>query len=102
MQKSLTLATFLIRPGDALAYYSCRFGPDADGNYIEEIVDSGVALNCDSFCTCTGFNNSTCFFGPDDYGNFIKEEGVSSELADSCDRNFCTCDTQEFPEGETY
>ena len=35
-------------------------------------------------------------------GNFIKEDGVSSELADSCNREFCTCDTQEFPEGETF
>ena len=65
-------------------------------------MDSGIALNCDSFCSCIGFKNSVCFFGPDDYGNFIREEGVSSELADSCDRNFCTCDTQDYPEGESY
>ena len=49
-----------------------------------------------------GFKSSLCYFGPDDTGNFIREEGVSSELADSCDRNFCTCDTQEYPEGESF
>ena len=100
--KIITLSSTFVANVKGVAYYTCSFGPDPDGNYVEEIVDSNVALNCDSFCTCTGFNRSTCYFGPDDTGNFIKEDGVSSELADSCNREFCTCDTQEFPEGETF
>ena len=82
--------------------YNCVFGPDLDGQYIEEEVDSGVALNCDDFCECVGFTASTCYFGPDDPGNFIEESGVSSEMADSCDRNWCICDTHDFEDGETF
>ena len=75
--------------------YLCKFGPDGYGNYVEEIVDSGTALNCGDFCECTGLVNNKCYFGPDDEGKFIIEM-ASSELADSCDRSFCLCDTHTF------
>ena len=45
--------------------YRCIFGPDVDGIYVEEVVDSGVAQNCGSFCECEGLMNNTCHFGPD-------------------------------------
>ena len=86
----------------AAAMYRCSFGPGAAGEYVEEIVDGGVALNCDDFCECVGFADSTCYFGPDDQGNFMQEVGVSSEMADSCDRDWCICDTHDFEEGETF
>ena len=98
----ITLVGTLIPLVSSVAQYTCQFGPDADGKYVEEVVDSKIALNCDSFCTCVGFKSSICYFGPDDTGNFIKEEGVSSELADSCNRDFCTCDTHEFAEGDSF
>ena len=45
--------------------YNCKFGPDINGNYEEEIVFSSVATNCGSFCECEGLKESTCYFGPD-------------------------------------
>ena len=78
----------------------CKFGPDASGgDYVEEIVETGVARLCGAFCECVGLVNSTCYIGPDDTGNFFAEV-VSSELADSCDRSFCVCDTHIFAEDE--
>ena len=84
------------------ALYECKFGPDMDGNFEEKIVDSGVALNCDGFCECEGLSNNKCLFGPDNEGNFIEEVGLSSEMVDSCDREWCICDTHEFGEGESF
>ena len=86
---------------EAAAMYNCIFG-DKAGEYLEEIVDSNIALNCEDFCECVGFAESTCYFGPDDKGNFIEEIGVSSEMADSCDRAWCICDTHDFKDGETF
>ena len=51
----ITLIGILIPLVSPVAQYTCQFGPDADGKYVEEVVDSKVALNCDSFCTCVGF-----------------------------------------------
>ena len=51
----ITLIGTLIPLVSPVAQYTCQFGPDADGKYVEEVVDSKVALNCDSFCTCVGF-----------------------------------------------
>ena len=75
--------------------YKCIFGPDVDGTYVEEVVDSGVALNCGDFCECEGQMNNICHFGPDITGKFIVET-VSSERADFCDPTFCLCDTHDF------
>ena len=46
--------------------------------------------------------DNTCTFGPDTEGNFIEEENISSEIVDSCDRNWCICDTHDFEDGLTY
>ena len=87
---------------EAAAMYKCFFGPDDDGNYSEEVVETKIAMNCESFCDCIGIMDSTCYFGPDQKGNFIKETGVSSEMADSCNRHWCICDTHDFENGETF
>ena len=79
--------------------YLCKFGPDAYGEYVEELVDTGHAQHCGDFCECEGLLDNTCYFGPDDTGNFITEI-VSSELADSCDRSFCVCESHNFEEAE--
>ena len=81
--------------------YRCIFGPDVDGIYVEEVVDSGIAQNCGGFCECEGLMNNTCHFGPDIRGNFIVEV-VSSERADACDRTFCVCDTHDFEAPDTF
>ena len=65
------------------AYYNCTFGPDPEGNYASDIVESFTALNCEGFCSCVGLTDNTCHFGPDDQGNF-ETRVVPSELADSC------------------
>ena len=75
------------------AEYDCIFGPDLDGQYIEERVESNVALNCDTICTCTGLTNNTCLFGPDDKGHFYTDNAVSSEQVDSCTNDWCMCNT---------
>ena len=87
---------------NAAAMYRCSFGPDAANNYDEQVVKSSIAHNCGEFCECVGLSDSTCYFGPDQKGNFIKEVGVSSEMADGCDREWCICDTHDFEEGETF
>ena len=46
--------------------------------------------------------DNTCTFGPDTEGNFIEESNISSEIVDSCDRNWCICDTHDFEDGQTY
>lgn len=58
-------------------------------------MTSGVALNCGSFCTCTGLTNNTCLFGPDDKGHFFTDNAVSSETVEACSEvEFgCLCDT---------
>ena len=66
------------------------------------MVDSNIALNCDNFCECVGYSESTCYFGPDDKGVFIEEIGVSSEMADSCNWEWCICNTHDFGNGETF
>ena len=81
--------------------YRCTFGPDVDGLYVEEVVETGEAQNCGEFCSCEGLMNNTCHFGPDIKGHFMVEV-VSSERADSCDKTFCICDTHEFVEPETF
>ena len=81
--------------------YRCIFGPDVDGIYVEEVVDSGIAQNCGSFCECEGLMNNICHFGPDIRGKFIVEK-VSSERADACDRTFCVCNTHDFVEPNTF
>ena len=43
--------------------------------------------------------NNKCLFGPDSEGNFIEEFGLSSELVDSCDREWCICDRHDFEDG---
>ena len=98
MLKLVTISAilFVYRCAYAADYF-CKFGPDAYGEYVEEIVDSGHAHHCGAFCECVGLNNNKCYFGPDDEGKFIIEV-VSSELADSCDQNFCICDTHTFEE----
>ena len=48
-------------------------------------------MNCGDFCSCTGLTDNVCHFGPDDKGQFVTRT-VTSELADSCDREFCVCD----------
>ena len=58
--------------------YKCTFGPDITGAYIEDIVETKVALACGSFCTCVGLKNNTCHFGPDEEGNYVTKS-VSSE-----------------------
>ena len=73
------------------AQYNCKFGPDVDGQYIEENVLSNVALNCGSFCECVGFTNNTCLFGPDSKGHFFTDDAVPSEQVDDCGE-FCICD----------
>ena len=77
------------------AEYNCRFGPDSQGEYITEMVDSTVANTCGDFCECEGLVNNLCYFGPDDQGNFLAET-VSSEIADACDSTFCICDSHKF------
>ena len=75
--------------------YKCKFGPDQQGIYVEEEVESGVALNCGDFCECEGLMNNTCHFGPDITGKFLVEI-VSSEKADECKAaSLCLCDTHE-------
>ena len=61
------------------AEYECKFGPDINGVYIEEIVTSTQALNCGGFCDCKGLTNNTCLFGPDTNGFFFADNGVNSE-----------------------
>ena len=61
------------------AEYDCKFGPDINGEYLEEIVKSGAALNCGNFCTCKGLTNNTCLFGPDPKGHFYTDNAVPSE-----------------------
>ena len=75
------------------AEYTCRFGPDNDGNYIEEIVKSSTALNCGGFCDCVGLANNICLLGPDANGAFVTRIAVASEEVDSCKRDWCTCNT---------
>ena len=76
-----------------VAEYNCRFGPDVNGQFSEDIVESGIAQNCGNFCACFGFKNNKCAYGPDVDGNYIMETGVSSETVDSCSRAWCNCDT---------
>ena len=101
MQK-LLLLTHILAQVEAAAMYRCYFGPDAAGDHVEKIVETGIALNCVGFCECIGLMDSTCYFGPDQKGNFIKEINMSSEMADSCDKDWCICDTHDFAEGETF
>ena len=75
------------------AQYDCKFGPDVDGQYIEEVVFSGTALNCGGFCICTGLANNTCLFGPDVKGHFYTDNAVKSEEVDACADDWCICDT---------
>ena len=83
------------------AYYNCTFGPDALGNYMNDIVDKSTVDTCGEFCSCVGLTNNTCHWGPDSQGNFITRLEVPSELADKCDRAFCVCDNHYFdPESE--
>ena len=98
----LLVITAQVRHSSGAASYNCLFGPDADGEFVDRVVDSGVALNCDRFCQCQGMTNNKCLFGPDTNGNFIEEFNVTSELVDSCDRDWCICDTHEFEGEETY
>ena len=75
--------------------YKCIFGPDVNGLFVEELVDTRVAKNCGSFCKCEGLINNTCHFGPDLKGEFVIDI-VSSEIADAClEENLCFCDTHE-------
>ena len=79
------------------------FGPDTNGNFEENIVETSVATNCGSFCQCEGLKESTCYFGPDTEGFFLKETGLASEVADSCDPDsWCICDTHEYAEGTSF
>ena len=61
-----------------------------------------MANNCGSFCQCEALKENTCYFGPDAEGVFVKEIGTSSKVVDSCDTNFCLCDTHEFPEETNF
>jgi len=96
------LAAYLSTKVEAAAKYTCLFGPDFAGDYLEEVVNSVTALNCDDFCDCFGHFDSTCYFGPDAEGLYIKEYNQSSEMADTCDKQWCICDTHDFEEGETF
>ena len=82
------------------ALYDCSFGPEETGEYTEDIVESGIALVCGAYCTCTGLIDNNCYFGPDARGEYILEV-VGSEIVDSCDRKQCFCDTHTFYEGDT-
>ena len=53
------------------AEYDCVFGPDENGLFVEEIVESNVAINCGSNCKCNGLTNNKCLIGPDATGRFI-------------------------------
>ena len=68
------------------AEYECIFGPDDNGEYIQENVLSNIALNCSDFCECVGFTNNICLFGPDENGSFVTYVDISSEEVDSCSR----------------
>ena len=76
-----------------ISQYSCKFGPYDNGQYVKEIVTSNVALNCDFNCECKALNNNTCLFGPDLENNFLVSSQVSSRVVDTCDQEWCTCDT---------
>lgn len=91
----VTAALSLLLANTSGVRYKCTFGPDFEGNTHDEVVLSAVAQNCGDFCVCEGLMENTCHFGPDIAGYFIVEE-VSSERADSCDPNFCICDTHDF------
>ena len=77
-----------------LAEYDCKFGPDVEGLYISERVQSNIALNCGTFCECEGLTNNVCLFGPDNSGGFFIDNNVRSEQVDVCqnDRLECLCD----------
>jgi len=61
---------------------------------VEERVESNVATNCGSFCTCKGLANNKCLFGPDATGMYYTDSAAASELVDSCKEGFgCICDT---------
>ena len=76
-----------------LAQYNCRFGPDTFGQYENQLVTSSVALNCGEFCSCEGLSNNTCLFGPDLNDDFYAQTDLPSETVDSCDKEWCMCDT---------
>ena len=89
----LKVATFLLTPSMG-SDYRCIFGPDANGLFVEELVETTVAQNCGAFCRCVGLENNTCHFGPDLRGDFVLDI-VSSEIADHCiEEGLCICDTQ--------
>ena len=93
------LATVIARRHRSRAEYNCKFGPDNDGNYVEDVVESGIALHCGSFCSCTGLINNQCYFGPDDERVYLLES-VESEIVDTCDRSTCFCDTHVYGRGD--
>ena len=53
--------------------YDCKFGPYNNGQYVQEIVTSSVALNCGDFCDCVGLTNNTCLYGPDVHNTFVAD-----------------------------
>ena len=75
------------------AEYDCVFGPDVNGLFVEERVESNVATNCGLFCKCTGLTNNKCLIGPDATGTFMADYQATSETVDSCKAEFaCICD----------
>ena len=76
-----------------LAQYNCRFGPDQFGQYETQMVTSSVALNCGDFCSCVGETDNICLFGPDNNNDFWARTDLPSETVDSCDLEWCMCDT---------
>ena len=89
------VATVMARRYRSRAEYNCRFGPDSKGEYVEDVVESGIALHCGSFCSCTGLVNNQCYFGPYEESVYLLEQ-VKSEIVDTCDRSTCFCDTHVY------
>ena len=48
----LFVITAYVHLAAGTAMYECLFGPDIEGEFVQKEVDSGVALNCGSFCQC--------------------------------------------------
>ena len=73
---SMGLMSSVIMMGVSKAYatyevrnFLCFYGPDAYGNFFEDIVTEWDAMDCGDFCHCKDIVTE-CLVGPDEFGNF--------------------------------
>ena len=97
MYKFVLVANVILQAIDAKQLYLCMYGPDANGEYFEEVVNDAMrARSCQDypdFCLCQEIQVK-CMFGPDATGDFVIEP-TTQQFSQECDRAFCTCTNHE-------